>query len=127
MKTTSLRVGLDGAELSSSGVAVVISAGCYVAFGHRYLALGVVGDAIGLAVLVVPLLTQGERGRHEAAVCLIGIGLVHVFRPDWPLRFAAGFWWTCFAAALALYLGLRWSVLADLRARRRQRRSDGVG
>lgn len=121
VRATSLRTGLDGGEIATLAGAVVVSAGCYLAFGQPYLARGVVGDVLGFVVLGVPLLARGERGRHEALVCLAGIALVHLIGPTWPLRYPSSVWWACFAIALGCYLLLRARLLGPAGGRRRIR------
>jgi hypothetical protein len=98
---------LDRIEIATTAAAVVVSGSAYAAWGSPYLARGVVGDLLGFAVLSVPLVALRRRLRHEALVCLAGIGLVLLLDPDWPLRYSDGRWWRAFAFGLVLYLGLR--------------------
>ncbi len=101
------RFGLDRHELLTSAFAAVVSTGLYLAYGDPYLARGVVGDLLGFAVLSVPLVTWGHRCRHEAFICLVGIGLVHALGLDWPLRLSSLTWWLGFLIGLAGYVMLR--------------------
>jgi hypothetical protein len=111
MRRTSAAWALDQAELATTAVAVVASTGLYLAQGFPYLARGVVGDCVGFIVLAVPLLARGARCRHEALVCLAGIGLVHVLGWDWPLALPEATWWGVITVALGGYLALRrWAL-----------------
>lgn len=101
--------GLDRAELVSTAVAVVVSTTLFLVVGEPYLARGVVGDLLGFVVLSVPLVAAGRRLRHEAMICLAGIGLVHATGADWPLRWDSATHWTAFTLGLAGYLALRWA------------------
>lgn len=101
------RLGLGNAELVTTAVAVVVSTALYLVVGAPYLARGVVGDLLAFVVLSVPLIGTRRRLRHEALICLAGIGLVHVTGADWPLRWDSAVHWTAFALGLAGYLLLR--------------------
>lgn len=117
------RFGLDNRELVSSAVAAVVSVSVYLRYGHSYLARGVLGDLVGFAVLSLPLLSHQTRFRHEAMLCLTGIGVVHGVGPDWPLETGSSTWWAAFAAGLTGYLAVRWRRLPSSRwAARRERR-----
>jgi hypothetical protein len=111
MEATTRRWGLDRAELATSAVAVVVSTWAFLAYGAPYLARGVVGDSLGFTVLLVPLVLRGRRGRHEALVCLAGIGLVHLLGWRWPLALPSTVWWAVFAVDLGTYLAVRWALL----------------
>lgn len=110
MSLSTTRWGLDAEELATTGAAAIVSAGLFVTYGGDYLARGVVGDLLGFAVLTAAAL-RGRRLRHEALVCLSGIGVVHVFAPRWPLSIGPAAWWTAFAVGLASYLIARWHGL----------------
>lgn len=114
MPLTSRRFALDRAERLSTGVAAGVSTAAYVTLGQPYLARGVVGDLAGLGLLAVAGLVGHARVRHEAAVCLAGIGVVVVAAPQWPLRYGAVTWWVLFGAGLSAYLLLR-RGLCDVR------------
>lgn len=117
------RFGLDLPELASSVIAAVISGGLYLRYGDPYLARGVVGDLVGFTVLTVPLVWQRVRFRHEAMVCLVGIGVVHAMGTDWPVAVPAPTWWVAFAAGLGAYLTVRWLRLPSTRAGLRRSRT----
>jgi hypothetical protein len=123
------RFGLDDRELASSVFAAVISGGLYVRYAHAYLARGVVGDLVGLAVLALPVVFHRARLRHEAMVCLTGIGVVHAVDPEWPLQVGSSVWWAACGAGLAGYLLARWRQLPSSRwaARRERRRLAAAG
>lgn len=104
---TSTRPGLDRSEAVTTAAAVAVSGSCWAAFGAPYLARGVVGDALGLTVLAAVLLASGRRLRHEAMVCLAGIGLVHLAGWNWPLALPSAVWAGVFGVDLAVYLVLR--------------------
>ena len=61
---TTTRAGLDRAEFVTTAVAVAVSSGLYIAQGHPYLARGVVGDLVGLAVLSIVVVRRRRRLRH---------------------------------------------------------------
>lgn len=84
-----------------------MSSAAYVTAGQPYLARGVVGDLAGLAALGVAGLAAGARVRHEAAVCLAGIGVVLLHDPQWPVRIAEPVWWGLFSVGLAAYVVVR--------------------
>ncbi len=115
LHATTFRSSLDRAEVATTAAAIVASTGLYVRHGHNYLARGVVGDLVGLAVLAVPLVLVRRRGRHEAMTCLAAIGLVHLADPDWPLERSDSFWWGAISVGLAAYLLLRRRRLITLR------------
>lgn len=117
---TTVRQGLDRAELVTTALAVVISSLLYVAFGHPYLARGVVGDLLGLATLTAVVVLARRRGRHEAAVCLVAIGAVSVVSPDWPLRVPGVVWWSLVAVGVAGYAAVRRRVLCEAEERGRR-------
>jgi len=100
-------VGLSRAELATSAVAVVASVGAYLTQGSPYLARGVVGDLLGFAVLAMVGRRAGRRLRHEAFVCLAGIGLVLIAGPGWPLAIPDAVWWIAFVVGLAGFLAVR--------------------
>jgi hypothetical protein len=51
-----------------------------------------------------------RRLRHEALVCLLSIGVVHVIDPEWPLAIADIVWWLAVVLAVAGYLAVRLRV-----------------
>jgi hypothetical protein len=104
---TTTRPGLDRAELVTTAVAVGVSSGLYIAQGHPYLARGVVGDLVGLAVLSIVVVRRRHRLRHEALLCLFCIGVVVILNPGWPLRLPGLLWWSAVAATVAIYLVVR--------------------
>lgn len=101
--------GLSAAELVTTLVAIVVSSTLYLTHGHNYLARGIVGDLCGFVVLAAITVT-GRRARHEALACLVGIGILLLLAPDWPLRLSWAAWWGVFAAGLGLYLLARLRV-----------------
>ncbi len=103
------RRGLDRSEWVTTGAAFVISSACYLRWRHPYLARGVVGDLVGLALLSLVAWTR-RRLRHEALVCLASIAVVHVIDPDWPLAISDLFWWLAVVLAVAGYLAVRLRV-----------------
>ena len=108
---TTSRWGLDRAELVTTVVAVAVSSSLFIARGHAYLARGVIGDLAGLGFLSLVTVRQGRRVRHEALVCLAGIGAVLTMDPRWPLRVSGIVWWSAVIAAVAAYLTLRrWAL-----------------
>lgn len=108
---TTTRLGLDRTELVTTAVAVVVSSSLYIAQGHPYLARGVVGDLAGLAVLSIVVIRWRRRLRHEALLCLFSIGVVLTLDLDWPLRLSGLLWWSAVAAAVAIYLVVRYRCL----------------
>lgn len=108
------RSGLDRDEVATTAVAVIVSSGLFVAYGRPYLARGVVGDLLGFALLAAPLVLRRRRVRHEALVCLAGIGVVHLLGADWPLAVGSTLWWVAFAGGLGGYLALRRAALRPL-------------
>jgi len=123
------RIGLDDRELVTSAIAAVISGGLYVRYAHPYLARGVVGDLVGVAVLALPVVFHRARLRHEAMVCLTGIGVVHAVDPEWPLQVGSSVCCAACGAGLAGYLLARWRQLPSSRwaARRERRRLAAAG
>ena len=111
MTVTSTEWRLNRSERVTTAVAVATSTTFYIAFGRGYLARGVTGDLIGLAVLLVFLVSKRRRLRHEALLCLACIGGVAAARPAWPLRLPSGFWWAAVGGALATYLAARLAVV----------------
>jgi hypothetical protein len=99
-------------EWVTTAGAATLSTGLYLVYGAPYLARGVVGDSLGFAVLAVPLVARRRRLRHEALVCLAGIGVVSAAGADWPLRLPSAFWWSLVAVELAAYLALRRAALS---------------
>lgn len=108
---TTTRLGLDRTELVTTAVAVAVSSGLYIAQGHPYLARGVVGDLVGLAVLCIVVIRWRRRLRHEALLCLFCIGVVLILDLDWPLRLPDLLWWSAIAAAVTTYLVVRYRCL----------------
>ena len=104
---TTRRSGLSRAEWATTAVAAAVSSGAYVTAGFPYLARGVVGDLAVLLLLGVLGVAVGARVRHEALLCLAGIGVVLVLDPQWPLRLAEPVWWGLFGVGLAAYLAVR--------------------
>ena len=94
-------------EIATTLLAASISTGLYVRGGAPYLARGVVGDLVGLAVLAMLLRVRGERARHEALVCLVAIGVVSATRARWPLRVPSIGWWLVIVPVLVSYLRYR--------------------
>jgi hypothetical protein len=89
--------------------AFVISTACYLRWRHPYLARGVVGDLVGLALLTLVAWTR-RRLRHEALVCLGSIAVVVVIDPEWPLAIPDIVWWLAVVMAVAGYLAVRLRV-----------------
>ena len=110
---TSTRRALDVAEWVTTGLALVLSTTLYLRHGHPYLARGVVGDLLGFALLAGVLGLRQRRARHEALVCLAGIGAVWSIRPAWPLSFSSNLWRGAVVLGLAIYLGIRQRMLAQ--------------
>lgn len=104
---TTRRYALSPAEWATSAVAAVASTTAYLVSGHPYLARGVVGDLLGLALLAVAGTAVGARVRHEAAVCLVLIGAVLLAGPQWPLALPEAAWWALFSVGLLGYLAVR--------------------
>ena len=107
MNLTTRQPRLDRAETATTAFAILISSGLYLRYRDPYLARGVVRDVVGLAIGSVPLAARCRRMRHEALVCLAGIGSVHAVGPRWPLDVDDVVWWSTITVALAGYLGLR--------------------
>jgi hypothetical protein len=103
------RRGLDRSEWVTTVAAFVISSACYLRWRHPYLARGVVGDLVGLALLSAVAWTR-RRLRHEALVCLLSIGVVHLIDPEWRLAIADIAWWLAVVLAVAGYLAVRLRV-----------------
>lgn len=112
MTLTTADPGLSRSELATTAVAVAVSTALYLRYGHPYLARGVLGDLLGLAVLTGALVNRRRRLRHEALICLVGIGVLLAARPEWPLRYPSGVWWTVVGVALTGYLLARWRLIA---------------
>jgi hypothetical protein len=107
---TTTHWGLDRSELVTTLLAFLVSSSLFVAWGHPYLARGVVGDLIGLWLLSLAVLRR-RRLRHEALVCLACIGIVLFADPGWPLRISGIVWWSAITAGVVAYLALRRHVL----------------
>ena len=102
------RFALSREEVLTTAVAVVVSTAAYLAGGSDYLARGVVGDLVGLAILSAVAVVRRRRLRHEALLCLACIGAVVALSPDWPPRvLPEAAWWAVFVVALSGYLLLR--------------------
>ena len=86
--------------------AFAISSALYARWRHPYLARGVVGDLVGLALLSL-VATRRVRLRHEALACLGSIAVVLMVDPDWPLSIPDVAWWLAVVAAVAGYLAIR--------------------
>lgn len=97
--------------MATTAAAVVVSGSCWALLGAPYLARAVVGDTLGFTVLSAVLVARGRRLRHEAAVCLAGIGLVHLAGWGWPLALPSWAWAALFLVDLACYLALRAGLL----------------
>lgn len=110
---TSSQHALDRIEVLSTVAAFLLSSTLYVAYGHPYLARGVLGDLVGLGVLTAVLLIRRRRGRHEALVCLAGIAVVSAASPEWPLRVPDGVWWPVVAFAVGVYVLVRQRILFE--------------
>lgn len=106
-RLTSRRFALSRAEVVTTAVAAVASTGAYLTSGFPYLARGVVGDLLGFAVLAVVGAVQRQRLVHEAALCLLVIGLVLAAGPRWPLALPEPAWWALFLTGLTGYVGIR--------------------
>ena len=104
---TTRRFALSPAEWGTTAVAAVLSSTAYVVAGFPYLARGVVGDLAALLLLGVVASVVGARVQHEALVCLVGIGVVLLVAPDWPLQLAEPAWWLLFSIGLTAYVVLR--------------------
>ena len=87
-------------------MAVVLSFTGYLVGGSDYLARGVVGDRAGLLLLGTATALRA-RVKHEAAVCLVLIGVVLQVDLQWPPRLPGTFWWGAFTAGLGSYLFVR--------------------
>lgn len=107
MSATTGRFALSGPEYATTAVAAVASTAGYLTGRSDYLARGVVGDLTGLLLLGAVGLVARARARHEAAVCLVLIGLVLLLDPQWPLRLHEPVWWALFSIGLAAYLAVR--------------------
>lgn len=101
------RFALSTGERVTTAIAVLVSTGAYLSVGFPYLARGVVGDLLGLAVLGVLGAAGRARVEHEAAVCLAMIGLVVLAGPQWPLALSERTWWALFVAGLVVYVAVR--------------------
>lgn len=113
---TSAQTGLDWAEMATTAAAVAVSGSCWALLGAPYLARAVVGDTLGFTVLSAVLVARGRRLRHEAAVCLVAIGLVHLAGWAWPLALPSWAWAAVFLVDLACYLALRTGLLRPVAA-----------
>ncbi len=69
-----------------------------------------VGDLVGFGLLAVVVVVRSARVRHEALVCLAGIGIVVLAAPPWPLRVPQGGGWAAFSVGLGAYVLLRRGV-----------------
>jgi len=107
---TTRRFALSGSELGTTAVAVVVSTTGYLLGGGTYLARGVVGDLVGFGLLAAVAVARSARARHEALVCLAGIGTVVLAAPQWPLQVAQAGWWSAFSVGLGAYVLLRRGV-----------------
>jgi len=107
---TTRRFALSRSELGTTAVAVVVSTTGYLLGGGTYLARGVVGDLVGFGLLAAVAVVRSARVRHEALICLAGIGTVVLAAPQWPLRVPQGGWWTAFSVGLGAYVLLRRGV-----------------
>lgn len=114
-RLTTARCGLDRSEAATTALAVLVSSSLYVLWGASYLARGVVGDLVALAVLGVFVVAAGRRPRHEALWCLVTIGAVLVWDPEWPLRVSGLVWWPAVAAGVAAYVWVRNQRLSSRR------------
>ena len=110
MKATTRRFGLSRTEYATTAAAAVVSSTAYVTGGFPYLARGVVGDLTGFVALGAAGLAVRARVRHEAAVCLVGIGGVLLLDPGWPLRIGEPLWWAAFTAGLTSYIVVRRNI-----------------
>lgn len=97
-------------ELVTSAVAAAVSSTAYVTQGSDYLARGVVGDLAGFGVLALVAGRTGARLRHEALICLAGIGVVTAASPAWPTALPELLWWAIFTVGLGSYLAVRQRV-----------------
>jgi len=70
----------------------------------------VVGDLVGFGLLAAVVVVRSARVRHEALVCLAGIGIVVLAAPPWPLRVPQGGGWAAFSVGLGAYVLLRRGV-----------------
>ncbi len=110
---TTRRFALSGPEYATTAVAAVVSSAAYLSSGLPYLSRGVVGDLAGFLLLGAVGLAVGARVRHEAAVCLLLIGLVLLADPQWPLQVPEPAWWALFVAGLAAYVVVRRRLCDD--------------
>jgi hypothetical protein len=101
------RFALTRAERVTTGIAAAVSTSAYLTCGHPYLARGVVGDLAGFLPLGVTGSALGARVKHEAAVCLLLIGLVVLAVPEWPLALSEPAWWAAFCVGLVGYVAVR--------------------
>ena len=112
MRSTTRTFALDGPEYATTAVAAVVSTAAYLSGSFDYLSRGVLGDLLGFALLAALGLARGGRLRHEALLCLAGIGGVLLIDPQWPLEIGEPYWWGAFSIGLAAYLWLRRARLA---------------
>ncbi len=110
---TTRRFALSGPEYATTAVAAVVSSAAYLSSGLPYLSRGVVGDLAGFLLLGAVGLAVGARVRHEAAVCLVLIGLVLLADPQWPMQVGEPVWWALFAAGLTAYVVVRRHLCDD--------------
>ncbi|CAN5129591.1 hypothetical protein BH20ACT5_BH20ACT5_04320 [soil metagenome] len=108
---TTLDPRLSRGELGTTAAATAVSVALYVRYGHPYLARGVIGDLLGFAVLGTVLVLHRQRLRHEALICLAGIGVLLLASPDWPLRYPSATWWAVVGLGLGGYLTARARLL----------------
>ena len=104
---TTRRFALSPSELGTTAVAVVVSTTGYLLGGGTYLARGVVGDLAGFGLLAAVGVARSARARHEALVCLAGIGIVVLAAPQWVPQ---GGGWAAFSVGLGAYVLLRRGV-----------------
>ncbi len=109
-RLTTRRFALSSAEVGTTLAAAAVSSGAYLLGGSAYLARGILGDLLGFAVLGVVAHAARARARHEAALCLTGIGLVLLANPRWPLAVPELAWWALFVLGLAAYVRVRQGV-----------------
>ncbi len=66
-----------------------------------------VGDLVGFGLLAAVVVVRSARVRHEALVCLAGIGIVVLAAPQWVPQ---GRGWAAFSVGLGAYVLLRRGV-----------------
>ncbi len=104
---TTRRFALTRAERLTTAMAAAVSTSAYLTSGYPYLARGVVGDLTGFLLLGVSGVALRARVKHEAAVCLLLIGLVVLAAPEWPLALSEPAWWAAFSVGLVGYVSVR--------------------